>query len=413
MHRLARHVYSSGLFMALTFTDIHSPVGIRNGQTPMTNAPADLAIVTDLFDRIPMNSGGSAENFGIWSKNRDDLIQEVADQIVAFQRTNGMTVIDGVLDPGGRTLKLMNKLAADKLVTPLQGDPGWEDWGYTRLPQLIHNKVPEIDWELTFGGASQFRAMDTRAYTCDRAMGTPHVGISWPMGVKKPSAYLLYFHHSIGQEGTDYVPSGVRFKKGIGDYLIGRMKGMDQIAYSGKNVCLVVPEPTFAGQGVFSYNEKLITEALKEIDADLSGETRDLPPLLTASYSDGLERMQHFMENCPSLRRTVKAMYDFDGLYVKRFAKYTLANWAEGGARVFRYVGNSSPPFANKETKLGYLTRCINQSPKIIPLPKSRWVNHPHYDEFTKNPNWANAWWMHFYIPSCMLFHGLANTDGI
>jgi hypothetical protein len=40
-------------------------------------------------------------------------------------------------------------------------------------------------------------------------------------------------------------------------------------------------------------------------------------------------------------------------------------------------------------------------------------VNHPHYGEFTSNPAWAAQWWMHFYIPSCMLFHGLANTDSI
>lgn len=399
--------------MALTFTDIHSPVGIRNGQTKLTNAPADLAIVTDLFDRISMDNGGSAENFGVWSKNRDDLIQEVADQIVVFQKANGMTVVDGALDPGGRTLKLMNKLAADKLVTPIQGNPGWEDWGTDRLPQIIHSKEPEIDWELTLAEPGQLRAMDTRAYVCDKALGTPHIGISWPLGLKKPSAYLIYFHHSIGQEGTDYVPAGVRFKKGIGDYLIGRMRGSMQVALSGKNVCLVVPEPTFAGQGIFSYNEKLIAETLKEIDADLSEETRDLPPLLVASYSDGLGLMEHFMENCPGLRKSVKAMYDFDGLYVKRFAKYTLSDWANGGARVFRYVGNSSPPFAGKETKLGYLTRCINQSPKIIPLQKSRWVNHPHFDEFKKKPAWAESWWMHIYIPSCMLFHGLANTDGI
>jgi len=176
---------------------------------------------------------------------------------------------------------------------------------------------------------------------------------------------------------------------------------------------MVVPEPTFSGQGVFYSNEKLVTEALKEIDADLTGETRDLPPLLVASYSDGLERLNNFMSNCPNLRHTVQAIYDFDGLYVGRFKGITLSNWAKGGATVFRYVGNSSPGFAPKESKLAYLTRCIGQSPKVIPLPKSRWVNHPHYGEFTTNAVWAAQWWMHFYIPSCMLLHGLSNTDGI
>jgi len=399
--------------MALTFTDITAPVGIRNGQTTMPNKPADLAIVTDLFDRISMDNGGSAELFGVWSKNRDDLIQEVTDQIVTFQTKNGMRVIDGVLDRSGGTLKLMNKLASDRLLTRMPGEPKWEDWGYDNLPPLSTDKAPETIWELPFGHTGSPRKMNTRAYACDKAMGTPHVGIGWPDGVTKPSAYLLYFHHSIGQDGADYASGGARFAKGIGDYMIGRMKGMDSIAWSGKNVCLVVPEPTGSGQGAFENNEKLVTEALKEIDADVTGETRDLPPLLVASYSDGLGRMNSFMNSCPNLSRTVQGMYDFDGLLVTRFAGITLSNWAKGGAKVFRYVGNSSPALAPKETRQAYLARCISQPSKIIPLPKSRWVNHPRYAEFTTNAVWAARWWMHFYIPSCMLFHGLANTDSI
>lgn len=400
--------------MALTFTHISSPVGIRNGQTTMPNTQADLAIVTDLFDRIPVSNGGSAEIAGVWSDNREALIAEVTDQIIKFQQANGMAKGDGVIDPGGRTLKLMNQFAADRLVTPMAGDPAWEDWGYKDLPQLSNSKAPEITWEFTYGPPGQPRAMNTRAYECDKGLGIPHIGIAWPAGVTQPSAYLIYFHHSIGQEGADYAAAGVRFKKGIGDYLIGRMKGMDQIAYSGKNVCMVVPEPTFAGQGAFENNEKLVTEALKEIDADLgAGETRDLPPLLVASYSDGLGRLNNFMNSCPNLRKAVRAVYDFDGLYVGRYAGITGMNWAKGGAKVFRYVGNSSPAMAPKENHLAYLTRCIGQAPSVVPLPKSRWVNHPHYGEFKTNPVWAGQWWMHFYIPSCMLLHGLTNTNGI
>ncbi len=346
----------------------------------MTNTPRDLGIVTDLFDRIPMANGGSAELFGVWSTNRDDLIAEVTAQIITFQTANGRSVIDGVIDPGGGTLKLMNKLAEDRLITRMPGDPAWEDWGYIGLPQLSHSKAPEIDWELTFGTSGTPRPMSTRAYECDKALGTPHIGIGWPAGVTRPSAYLIYFHHSISQEGGDYASADVRFKKGIGDYLIGRMKGLDQIASSGKNVCLVVPEPTMSGQGVFENNEKFVTEALKEIDADLTGgQPRELPPLLVASYSDGLGRLNNFMNSCPNLRGLVRGVYDFDGLLVTRFSGITLS---QSGATVFRYAGNSSPGFLSKnESKLAYLTRCIGRSPKLIPLPKGRWVNHPHFAE--------------------------------
>jgi hypothetical protein len=401
--------------MALTFTNVTAPVGIRNGKTPMTNTQRDLGIAVDLFDRIPVANGGSAEIAGVWSTNRDALIAEVTAQVLVFQTANARPVIDGVIDPGGGTLKLMNKLAADRLITRMPGDPAWEDWGHKALPQLSHDKVPEIVWELTFGSSGTQRPMSTRAYECDAALGTPHVGIGWPTSVTRPAAYLIYFHHSIGQEAADYAAAGVRFKKGIGDYMIGRMKGLDQVSLSGKDVCLVVPEPTFGGQGVFETNEALVTEVLKEIDADLGGgQSRDLPPLLVASYSDGLGRLNNFMSSCPNLRRLVRGVYDFDGMLVSRFSGITLSNWAQGGAKVFRYCGNSSPAFLSKnEAKQAYLTRCINRSPKLIPLPKERWVNHPHFIEWTANPSWSSQWWMHFYIPSCMLRHGLANTDSI
>ena len=112
--------------MALTFTNISSPVGTRNGKTVMANTAKDLAIVADLFDRIPMENGGSAELFGVWSKNRDELIAEVTAQIITFQTANGLASIDGVIDPGGGTLKLMNKLAADQLITRMPGEPPWK-----------------------------------------------------------------------------------------------------------------------------------------------------------------------------------------------------------------------------------------------------------------------------------------------
>src|SRR5262249_32288443 len=101
-------------------------------------------------------------------------------------------------------------------------------------------------------------------------------------------------------------------------------------------------------------------------------------------------------------------------MLVSRLANITLSNWSAAGVQVFRYVGNSSPGFLNRnETPEHYLARCINRSPSLVPLPKARWVNHPHFSEFQTNTFWANQWWMHFYIPSCMLHHGLANTDNI
>jgi hypothetical protein len=388
------------------------------------NLKEDILTVQRLLSASSLRNAGGTE---FATAEMGQSTAKLGDAIEKFQRFHSLPVPDGRVDQGKSTWKKMVELAgsgsgqteqptpqAGQLLARIPGTPMWEDWGYTSLPLLSHDKVVETVWELTFGGGVLAQwPMSTRAYVCDKSLGTPHVGIGWPEGVTRPSAYLLYFHHSIGQETTSYASAAARFTKGIGDYLIGRMKGLDQIARSGKNVCLVVPEPTFGGQGVFDRNEKLVTQVLKEIDTDLTGESRELPPLLVASYSDGLERLNNFLTHCPNLRRQVRAVYDFDGMYVGTLANVSLSNWSQGGARVFRYVGNSSPGFLPKESQSAYLNRCINRAPKVIPLPKSRWVNHPHYPEFNTNSNWANKWWMHFYIPSCMLYHGLADTDGI
>src|SRR3954464_10992170 len=79
----------------------------------MANLPKDLDTVTEIFDRIPVSKGGTAEIGGLWATDRNLLIGEVTGQIIKFQTVNARPAVDGVIDPGGGTLKLMNQLAAD------------------------------------------------------------------------------------------------------------------------------------------------------------------------------------------------------------------------------------------------------------------------------------------------------------
>jgi hypothetical protein len=290
----------------------------------------------------------------------------------------------------------------------------WQAWNHDMLPPLLSPTTVDHDWELNLGGYDGERPMESRAYLCNRVAGTPHIGVAWPQGVTAPSSYLLYFHHGIGQEAADYAQPDVRMDKGIGDYFIGRMRGMQQVARSGKNVGLIVPQPTFAGRGFLGSSEATIMEVLQEIDLDLSGgKRRELPPLLLASYSNGLEPLCHFMNAYPTLRQKVVAIFDFDGMLITGRPYDNLTHWASGGLRVVRYVGRSSPARRPKETNEGYLGRLSSLAPELVALPQSRWVKHPQYFEFKKSPTWAASWWMHFYIPSCMLYHGLSTTNGI
>jgi hypothetical protein len=87
----------------------------------MPNLPNDLSAITGLLDRIPVFQGGSKEFGGVWSTERNALIAQVTAQIVTFQTTNGRPVIDGVVDPGGGSLRMMNQLAAASGPAPSGG----------------------------------------------------------------------------------------------------------------------------------------------------------------------------------------------------------------------------------------------------------------------------------------------------
>ena len=99
--------------MATQRVSIGAAVGLRNGVQPMPNRNIDLATISDLLDRIPTASGGTADSPGAWPIDRDSLISEIAGQINTFQTTNDMASADPVVDPGGGTLRLMNQLAAE------------------------------------------------------------------------------------------------------------------------------------------------------------------------------------------------------------------------------------------------------------------------------------------------------------
>lgn len=96
---------------------IRYAVGIRNGVAVMPNDPADLRTITGLLDNIPSSRGGTADLPGSWSLARTALIAEVTAAIVNFQTVHHLPVIDGVVDPGGGTLRHLNALAGAAPVT--------------------------------------------------------------------------------------------------------------------------------------------------------------------------------------------------------------------------------------------------------------------------------------------------------
>jgi hypothetical protein len=109
--------------MATQSVGISAAVGTRNGVQQLPNQPGDLAIITDLFDRITSQNGGTSDVPGSWPVDRISVISQVTAQIQVFQSTNNMAVVDSAIDPGGATLRLMNQFAADPPLAAVVADP--------------------------------------------------------------------------------------------------------------------------------------------------------------------------------------------------------------------------------------------------------------------------------------------------
>jgi hypothetical protein len=109
--------------MATQTVSISASVGTRNGVTPLPNRGADVATITDLFDRISSQNGGTSDVPGVWPTDSATLIAQVTSQIQTFQTTQTMATIDCAVDPHGATLRLMNQLAVEPRIAARVADP--------------------------------------------------------------------------------------------------------------------------------------------------------------------------------------------------------------------------------------------------------------------------------------------------
>lgn len=310
--------------MASVSVAISAPVGIRNGQQVMPNQPRDLATVTDLLDRIPVSRGGSAEIGGVWASERNALIAEVAAQITIFQTTNRLTVIDGVLDPGGGTLKLMNQLASEPAPATITA---------TRVPApggLAEDFAGGVSVvEVTSIGGQGPLVPTWIDTTYDRRLiRVDGTSISW-FGVVVPK------HSDGGSFGRiphiNFTPTPIQ--GGYADATYDSFAGWDnlwrdytsviggQLAASGADQILVIPfyRTSQAGNlGDFLLNWKAavsaaVTAAIDSIDPLYLRDTYTFDRIVTSSFSNGYVAHQGFHTKAAGAAEMTDVLFDLDG----------------------------------------------------------------------------------------------------
>jgi len=334
--------------MAKTYLTISAPVGIRNGQTWMPNTPADMAIATYLFDRIPVSKGGTAE-IGLWASERSLLITELTGQIVTFQTVNQRPVIDGVIDPNGGTLKLMNQLAGDSPVpvgsitaTVVSApDKHFESFVSTMLvadPVSLPGFVPLRKTSLTAECIRRLVRVDGSSITWfgvvvplsspDSTLGSvPHVNFT-PSPIQ--GGYWDANYDSFrgwGQLWDDYTA------------VIG-----SQMVAPGANQVLVIPfyrtsQHQNLGDFLSNWREAIaaaVTAAILSIDPSRLRTTFTFDRIVSSSFSNGWIPHKQFNTQAAGAAAMTDVLFDLDGV-----SAHPSSNWRPDNGVIYL---NKTPP---------------------------------------------------------------------
>ena len=310
--------------MASKAVGIGAPVGIRTGQAPMPNNPKDLATITELLDRIPVSRGGSAEIGGVWATDRNFLIAEVTAQIITFQTVNQRKVIDGVLDPTGGTLKLMNQLASEPAPTTITAARVPAPGG---LPESFDAGVYVAD-VTSMGGFDPLVPTVVSAKYDRRLIRVDGTSINW-FGVVVP-------RNSDGKSlgsvpHINFTPTPIQ--GGYSDQTYDSFGGWDglwrdytsviggQMAASGADQVLVIPfyktgQAANLGDFLISWKEAVsavVTAAMDSIDPYRLRDTFTFDRIVSSSFSNGYVAHQGFYTQAAGAAAMTDVLFDLDG----------------------------------------------------------------------------------------------------
>ncbi|HEY3972066.1 MAG TPA: hypothetical protein VGM18_03625 [Candidatus Sulfotelmatobacter sp.] len=339
--------------MARIIRSIAAPVGIRNGQTQMPNNPKDLSTITELFDRIPVSKGGSAEVGGLWATERNALIDEVTAQITTFQTANARPVIDGVLDPGGGTLKLMNEVASDPPAGAVTARVAPAPEGFKEDQGPIGIYVVDVN---LMDGFRTIQPMVVGADYVRKLVRVEGSSIAW-YGVVIPRACTG--QGSIPHINFTPTPDQGGYRDGTYDSFggWGRLWADytsvigGQMAASGVGQILVIPFYKTSQQsnlGDFYFNWKevvaaVITEALISFDPYLLRTDFTFDEIVSSSFSNGFVAHRKFNENANGAAAMTDFIFDLDG-------QAGGSNWTPKNGAIYRNrttKGNINPEGGN------------------------------------------------------------------
>ena len=312
--------------MASIPVEISNAVGTRNGITPMPNLQGDLNIIMELFDRIPVRSGGSAELGGVWASDRDSQIAEITAQIIVFQTRNNRPVIDGVIDRNGGTLRLMNSLALDPTPTPGDGMVARVVPGPDARPEVLVDVSFSVVDFASGHGFTPLNPMTAIASYTRRLVQLDDCSIKW-FGVVIPK-----FMQPGAIPHINFTPTPIQ--GGYVDWHYSTFSGWGQLwddytwviggqmVASAVNQILVLPfyrtsQQRHLGDFLFKWKEAVaavVTAAIDSVDPMFLRDSYEFDRIDSSSFSNGWVAHQHFNGAATGAADMTNFIYDLDGV---------------------------------------------------------------------------------------------------
>jgi hypothetical protein len=297
---------------------ISQAVGVRNGVAMMPNNAADLQTVTGLLDRIASAQGGTADTPGLWPTDRTSLISAATADIVTFQTINQLRAIDGVVDPGGRTLQLLNQLAGPAPITAtvVIAEVNQQTW-FIADPSTLDRTgpigtqpvAPQLTRKLisvTGTSIKWFGVVVPLDSSGSVAGGSPHIFFT-PSPGQHPC-----FHSDYAQfVGTSWQDLWDKYTSAIGSQLVA----------SGATEILVIPfyedsQTSNLGSFLTEWQQAVsavVTAAINDTDPLFLRDTFTFNSIFTSSFSNGIVPHQNFNTQGTGVGGMTTVGFDLDG----------------------------------------------------------------------------------------------------
>lgn len=368
-------------------TTLSGPVGLRNGVTPVTNAPADQGkVIGLLWGTDPANGGMQGVSSPPSAAAPKQCAPALVAAITAFQAywvsRGEFRVVDSVVDPRGHTLRKLDSLVGRVAPAPPPA-PSFTELKVLRFQQTLPGGqigdstasiVPASVMPFLFTPTAKHAALTESAakgsvseflFKIEKNGAIFWVGACVPAGTADFSRAYVFFHPATISVSDDAAYPGFAGRWPVVRRYVS-MQGLQMAAI--KPMPLIVPFMThasctndprsnlFADRGVETLND--ILSAI-QISLGQTGTPGLVQQVGVASFSSGIDHLFRFAEKLGGTG-IIREQIDFDSAFiVKAYHHKHMPNLA--GA--VNWMVSQVPPPAGK--RLGWLHLPANAFRKV------------------------------------------------